>query len=52
LLPAEYTPPTPVSRNPLPTLTEPQWRRKALNPTNYSLIRYIPAAMPAISFGF
>src|SRR5882762_8842573 len=49
---AEYTPPAPLPRSPLPTLTEPQHRRKSLNPTNYSLIRHIRTtsqASPLIS---
>src|ERR1700731_1131312 len=40
----EITPrPTPVPGNSVPTLTEPQDRRKALNPTDYSLFRYMRA---------
>src|SRR2546426_8712456 len=41
---SEITPrPTPVPGNSVPTLTEPQDRRKALNPTDYSLFRHMRA---------
>src|SRR5437773_1999921 len=39
-LPPEITPlPTPIPGDSVPTLTEPQGPRKALNPTDYSLFR-------------